>query len=102
MKTEAKEQELFKIVCGKCNFIIAMTDRAEIMVKNKDTYFYVRGGIVTIICRGCGAPNYCCDEKFEAANPAEAASVKGIVNIVEAKFVRWLRRPPFEEGSIKG
>jgi len=48
-----------KWLCKSCKAILAHVDknRETMRIKYKDLYVYVKGGDVTIICRGCGTQN---------------------------------------------
>lgn len=97
------KQPIQKACCGRCGYFMALKDSKEISVRVKDLYFYFYGGLLTLICRGCGAPNYIVDVDYEVSHPEIVQRVGARSNMIKARFEDWMSRKKMEEiKTIKG
>ncbi len=87
-----------KLCCGKCGYFLAMRDnQKELSIKYKDLYIYFEGGILRIICPGCGTRNYVIDKQYGALHPNRVENMKKPHDVVEAIIKEWIDRETFQK-----
>lgn len=97
-QVKEKEKQLHGVFCGKCEKLIAMSDREEMSIRYRDLYLYFYGGLAIIICQRCGTPNCIIDEGYEKANPDFVNKIKSMHNMKLARFRAWIS--PEKMGEI--
>lgn len=82
-----------KVVCYKCDLTLGLLepDKTGITFKVREFYFYVRGGMIKIICWMCGSMNLIVDDKFEEDNPqiVNAEQANGHQRGVVKPWIEW-------------
>lgn len=88
--------KLFIATCGRCDFQLAVIDGLEVKIRVREQYLYFRGGMLRIICRGCGSSNVWIDKDFEIDHGEEAKAIRETAGIIFARIHPWRERPWFE------
>lgn len=94
--------DVMKATCGRCKYIIGMTDREHLSIKTSDFLIYVYGGMVQITCKLCNVINLIVDDEYEKQNAERVYKAEQNLNSVRAVFSRWIPskhygdRPPKE------
>lgn len=91
-----------KILCGNCDLILAMVQNREVRIHLKDTFVYLTGGMIRIVCVGCCSENYYVDPEFELSNPRLLDGMKGKTGVYNVKIERWISRRDFKQQNLKG
>jgi hypothetical protein len=89
--------DMRKLNCGRCDYSLAFTDEKQtyVSLRYMELYFKFFGGLIKIICKGCGQENLIIDTVFEEANAdfVKAEKAKGgVLAIVKP----WVSRDEFE------
>lgn len=93
--------EPFQVIsCHRCGYQLGVLDCGEVSIRIKDQYLYFRGGMLRIICRGCGSSNLVVDNKFAAEVPELVAKAK-VQGCNEAKLRPWIERKNFKDNTKK-
>ena len=79
-----------KATCGRCKYIIGMTDREHLSVKTEDFLIYIYGGMAVISCKLCNALNLIVDDEYEKTNPERVYKAEQMLNSVRAVFANWV------------
>lgn len=88
----AATDDLMKLTCGKCRYLIGMADKDHISVKTGEFFIYFYGGMVIISCKNCHFQNIVTDDEFEKSHAEEVMKAEGMLNSVRALFSRWYQK----------
>lgn len=84
------EHNVQKATCGRCKYIIGMTDRDHLSVKTGEFFIYIYGGMAIISCKLCNALNLVVDDEYERNNPERVYKAEQMLNSVRAVFMPWV------------
>ena len=82
--------EIQKATCGRCKYIIGMTDRDHLSIKTGEFFIYIYGGMAVISCKLCHALNLVVDDEYEKSNPERVYKAEQMLNSVRAVFMNWV------------
>jgi len=102
MKSNNKNENSFEVIsCHRCGYQLGCFEADEVSIRIKDQYLYFCGGMLRIVCRGCGSSNLVVQTKFASENSELTAKAKQIPGCREAKYRPWVERSKFQEQPKK-
>lgn len=84
-----ESNDVHKAQCGKCGYIIGMSNRDHLSVKTGDFFIYFYGGMAILSCKLCHALNLVVDDEYEKENAELVYKAENMLNSCRAVFVRW-------------
>lgn len=85
----SQDPDIKKAMCGRCKYILGMTDRDHLSIKAGDIFIYIYGGLAIICCKLCHALNLVVDDEYEKAHPEKVEQATKMLNSVKATFGKW-------------
>lgn len=87
-----KKDEIKKVCCGRCGYMIALESHGEVSIRIDEIYVYIFGGAAILICKGCGASNLVATAQYEKDNAGAVDKLLWRVNHVRAQYEAWKSR----------
>lgn len=95
---------MMKVCCGNCGYGLLISDKNKVTfsMRYKDLYFWFTGGLLKMICKGCGTPNLVVDDQYELANKEDVDARKKEPGVVLAVLKEWVGRDQYVPNYAKG
>lgn len=86
-----------KVLCGRCEFVIAHYQAGEVSIRFKEYYVFAMGGICVVNCRTCGHPNLVVDAEYEKLHPEVVKKARAVFHMSEGSIKPWVPKSEFEK-----
>lgn len=86
-----------KVCCGSCGYGLMISDEEKsiLSMRYKDLYFWISGGMIEMICKGCGTQNLIVDSEYETLHADLVAAKKTKPGVVSAVMRDWVSREDY-------